>query len=89
MRPVMRTMKSTESRAITAQPRHAGRYLAPLRAMPAVHPHPALAAAAAYIRTLVDPDEEGLRGLMDRCAVRTVARRWIRRSSPLAGTKPC
>ncbi len=43
--------------------------------MPAVDPHPALAAAAAYIRTLVDPDEEGLRGLMDRCAVRTVPRR--------------
>lgn len=43
--------------------------------MPAVDPHPALAAAAAYIRTLVDPDEEGLRRLMDRCTVRTVPRR--------------
>lgn len=46
-----------------------------MRPVPAPAPAAALESAAAYIRTLVDPDAEGLRGLLDRCGVRRVKRR--------------
>lgn len=46
-----------------------------MRPAPAPAPAAALESAAAYIRTLVDPDAEGLRGLLERCGVRRVKRR--------------